>query len=336
MPSKRELNETGILNWSVLAKRFGGSDLLLGNGFSINIAPRLRYDSLFDEFLIRCGPKYRKRFRSFNTTNFEIILEKLSNAKDVNKIFNIETTEIEYSIECLKDGLIKTIEAVHPRWAKTNQAQLERIAIRLNTFTNVYTLNYDLYLYRIILILKDKHRDDRSIAQYSDYFWESYDEKFLCFDTSQEFKGYRHPYYLHGALFLFRESSYDLKLRKADSPAELMEVIGNTIREGRMPLFVSEGTPEQKKESIGRSSYLRFALKKLEESDNSLVIFGTSLSEPDKHIINAINSNQRDLAISIHAGSKSDDELISEKHRIKSKFPRHKVKFFHSDTLFNF
>lgn len=331
-----ELNKLGILNWSALAKRFTGSDLLLGNGFSVNIAPRLRYDSLFDEFLAKCGRKDRWRFSSFNTTNFEVILEKLSNARDVNKIFKVETSEIEHSMECLKDGLIKTIEAVHPRWAKTNQAQLELIALKLNAFNDVYTLNYDLYLYRMILILKDQRRDDGSIGQYSDYFWENYDEQFLYFDTSQEFKGYRHPYYLHGALFLFRESSYDLKLRKADSPAELMEVIGNTIREGRIPLFVSEGTPEQKKEAIGRSNYLRFALKKLEESDHSLVIFGSSLSDPDKHIVDAINSNQRDLAISIHVGSKANDELISEKHRIKSKFPRHTVKFFKSDTLFNF
>lgn len=336
MADERDLGELGILNWSELAKKFNRADILLGNGFSVNITPRLRYDSLFDKFLTECQPKGKRIFRSFGTTNFEIILQKLSNAKDVNRIFGIETSEIEDSVEGLKDGLVRTIGAVHPRWAETDPVQLERIALELNRFHNVYTLNYDLYLYRIILILKDKRRNDANIGQYSDYFWEGYDDNFLCFDTSKKFEGYRHPYYLHGALFLFKESSYDLKLKKANSNEELMEVIENNIREGRMPLFVSEGTYSQKMEAIGQSTYLRFTLDKLKESESSLVIFGTSLSDPDKHIVDAINRNNRDLAISIHIGTKSKDQLKSIEHYIKSKFPSHKVRFFNSDTLFHF
>ncbi len=262
----------------------------------------------------------------------------MSNARDVNKIFKIETSKIERSIERLKDGLIKTIEDVHPRWAETDQAQLERIALELNTFNDIYTLNYDLYLYRMILILKDKHSADTSIRPYSDFFWEIHDERFLdfCSDSSRVYKGFRHPYYLHGALFLFRESIHDLKLRSDDSPTELMEAIGKIIREGEIPLFVSEGTPEQKREAIGRSGYLRFALEKLEDSTNSLVIFGSSLSDPDKHIVDAINRNTRGLAISIHVGLKTNGELISEKYRMESIFPEHTIEFFNSDTLFKF
>lgn len=334
MVHEQVLNGLDILNWGELAERFKGADILLGNGFSINITPRLRYDSIFDAFLTKCQPKRKRIFRSFGTTNFEIILQKLSGARDVNRVFRIKTSEIEDSIEDLKDGLIKAIEAVHPRWAETNQMQLEQMAFQLNSFHDVYTLNYDLYLYRIILILKDKRRNVRNIGQYSDYFWEDYDNDFLYFDTSKEFKGYRHPYYLHGALFLFKESSYDLKLRKAESHEELMEVIRNTIKEGKMPLFVSEGTHSQKMEAIKRSTYLRFALNKLKKSENSLIIFGTSLSKPDKHIIDAINRNNRELAVSIHIGTKPKDRLESIKYRIKSKFPNHKVKFFNSDTLF--
>ena len=334
MADERDLGELGILNWSELAGKFSRADILLGNGFSVNITSRLQYDSLFDKFLTKCQPKGKRIFRSFGTTNFEIILQKLSNAKDVNKIFGIETSEIEDSVEGLKDGLVRAIGAVHPRWAETDQVQLERIALELNRFHNVYTLNYDLYLYRIILILKDKHRTDANIRQYSDYFWEDYDDTFLCFDNSKEFEGYRHPYYLHGALFLFKEFLYDLKLRKADSAEELMEVIGNNIKEGRMPLFVSEGTHSQKMEAIGRSTYLRFALDKLKKSNRRLVIFGTSLSDSDKHIVDAINKNDRDLAISIHIGTKSKAQLESIEYCIKSKFPSHAVRFFNSDTLF--
>jgi len=336
MLSENELAKLGILGWSVLADQFTGSDLLLGNGFSLNITPRLHYDSLFDEFLAKCSPKNRRIFESFETTNFEFILEKLSNAKDVNEIFRIRTAEIEDAIDCLKGGLIDTIEAVHPRWAETDQQQLERIALQLYRFEDVFTLNYDLYLYRIILILNDRHRRGENARPYSDYFWEGYDEQFLHFSPSTEFEGYRHPYYLHGALFLFKESFHDLKLRKADSSEELIELIGDSIKEGRMPLFVSEGTHEQKWEAISRSSYLRFALEKLENSEKRLVIFGTSLSDPDKHIVDAINQTKRDLAVSIHIGTKSKDEVKSAEFSIRSKFPGHKVEFFNSNTLFDF
>jgi hypothetical protein len=141
---------------------------------------------------------------------------------------------------------------------------------------------------------------------------------------------------LHGALFLFKESLYELKLRKADSPEELIEVISTTIREGRIPLFVSEGTHRQKEEAISRSEYLRFALERLRQSQRNLVIFGTSLSDPDRHIIDAINQNERDLAVSIHLGTKSRDEVESTKYSIKSKFPEHRIKFFNSQALFSF
>lgn len=336
MLSEKELDELGILDWSVLGDQFTGSDLLLGNGFSLSITPRLHYKSLFDVFLTKRTPESRRIFKSFRTTNFEFILEKLSNAKEVNEIFRIGTAEIEDAINCLKDGLIETIEAVHPRWAETDQQQLERIALQLNWFDDVYTLNYDLYLYRIILILNDIHDRGEDVREYSDYFWEGYDARFLQFSSDKEFPGYRHPYYLHGALFLFRESFYDLKLRKAESSEELIELIGENIREGIMPLFVSEGTHEEKLEAINRSDYLKFALRKLEKSGKSLVIFGTSLSDPDKHIVDAINQSERDLAISIHAGTKSKDQVKSIKHRIRSIFPGQRVEFFNSDTLFHF
>jgi hypothetical protein len=335
MLGKNELDKLGIQDWSAIAAECEGSDLLLGNGFSLILAPSLHYNSLFEKFIANCNSRDEGIFRSFETPNFEFILEKLSNAKDVNKIFGIGSSEIKDAIGCLKEGLIKTIETVHPRWGKTDQQHLRRIAAKLDRFKDIFTLNYDLYLYRIILILNDEHRNGKKVQPYSDYFWEDYDDKFLRFSSSKEFEGYRHPYYLHGALFLFRGLVDDLKLRRANFPEELIEVIGDTIREGRLPLFVSEGTYEQKWRAIRRSHYLEFALEKLKKSDNNLVIFGTSLSDPDAHIVNAIAQNKRDLAVSIHIHTKSRDEVVSAKYRIRSMFPRHQISFFRADTLFD-
>ena len=49
--------------------------------------------------------------------------------------------------------------------------------MQLNRFNDVFTLNYDLYLYRIILVLNDKYRRDENVRQYSDYFWDHYDDQ---------------------------------------------------------------------------------------------------------------------------------------------------------------
>lgn len=171
------------------------------------------------------------------------------------------------------------------------------------------------------------------------FFWDNYDEQFLCSGSSEEFTGYKHPYYLHGALFLFKEASYDLKLkRETDSSPELVELISDAIQRERMPLFVSEGIPQDKLEAIKQSNYLNFALRKLKETERNLVIFGTSLSDPDQHVIDAINENNRDLAVSIHIHDiKSREKVKSEIDRIKRKFEdHHTVDFFKSDTLFKF
>lgn len=339
MLNEQELNELGILDWSSIAKDFIGADLLLGNGFSRSITDdRFRYDSLFDKFLSICNSKDRRIFKSFGTSNFELILEELSNATRVNGIFNIEATKIEGATQRLKDGLIETIRVIHPPASETDKEILERIANQLNRFNDIFTLNYDLFLYWIIQIFRDKKRKSEDVKQYCDYFYDdNYSEQFTRF-VGQKLPEYdRYVYYLHGALFLFKEPPDDLKLRKAGSFKELVKLIGEAIQEGRKPLFVSEGKGKDKEVSISRSTYLNFALDALKGSTESLVIFGTSLSV-DQHIIEAINYNRNDrhLAISIHVNKRSSEEVESEVHRIKSKFPRHEIEFYNSDTLFKF
>jgi len=117
MLNEKELAELGVLDWKSLAKDFGNSDLLLGNGFSLNISDRFAYKSLFKEFLKKCSRKDHHIFKSFETPNFEFILEKLLHAIFVNRIFGIDDArieEMEEASQCLKDGLVETIQDIHP------------------------------------------------------------------------------------------------------------------------------------------------------------------------------------------------------------------------------
>ncbi len=326
-----------IVPWSQIAKRFDKADLLLGNGFSLNIEGHFNYVSLFKEFINSCKRKEREIFESFNTNNFELILEKLSNAVYVNKAFDIEYSQINTAIDRLKTGLITAIKDNHPRNNRLDKDQLKRIALQLKDFNDIFTLNYDLFLYHIIMKVLDENKVTKDkVKAYSDYFWGSYNSDFKKFEDHQDYD-YKLLYYLHGALFIFMESyEFTLKLIRGDVNTELIEQIENAIQNDMIPLFVTEGSPEEKLEAINQSKYLQFALSNLKHSNNKLVIFGCSLSSSDDHIVKAINNNKRDLAISIHINGKTDTKLIQTQQFYADKFPESIINFFDSDTLFQF
>jgi hypothetical protein len=152
----------------------------------------------------------------------------------------------------------------------------------------------------------------------------------------QDYPKYKHIYYLHGALFLFKRSFKDLKIRKGADDIELVDLIANRIERGELPLFVSEGSPEDKLLSIRNSDYLWFALTKLEDANDHVVVFGTSLSAPDQHVVAALNRKPRRLAVSILVDDKSQEDLLSEMYQLKSKLTCHEIVFFDSSSLFQF
>jgi len=299
------LQELGVVSWEKIAGDFEGADLLLGNGFSLNFSQLFNYDSLFEEFLRGCNPDDAKMFRRFETPNFEHIQEQLLDAKKVNTIFGLPTRPIDFAIQKLREGLIKSIESNHPRAHEIDDGALLKVSEALDPFEDVFTFSYDLFLYRIIMKSVERAKAT-GIRKHSDDFWREQSEEFLEFMDFDNYKN-KHVYYLHGALFLFsgRRLDYhnDLKLRRGDeSFDELIEVISSKIKVGTFPLFVSEGNHEQKLRSIFESPYLRFAYRKLGGSKRPLVVYGWSISDQDKHILNVLNSPWREnrrVAVSV-------------------------------------
>lgn len=333
----KKLSRSTIVHWSQIAERFHNADLLLGNGFSLNITGHFRYDSLFKNFLTSCNHKEREFFKKFNTKNFELILKKLSDALFVNKALDIEYLQIETTIDRLRNGLIKAINDNHPKNEKLDKEQIKRIALQLKDFNDIFTLNYDLFLYHIIMRVLDEKKATRGkVKAYSDYFWGDYNSDFRKFEDHQDYP-FKLLYYLHGALFIFMVSyEVTLKLIRGDINTELIEQIEDSINNEMIPLFVSEGLSEEKKETINQSKYLQFAHNKLQNSKNKLVIFGCSLSSSDDHIVKEINNNARALAISIHINGETDNQLIQTQQFYADKFPECNIKFFDSDSIFHF
>jgi hypothetical protein len=186
--------------------------------------------------------------------------------------------------------------------------------------------------------MKDESDKNNVPAPYSDYFWGGKPEEqfkhFMDYDTYHP----KHLYYLHGALFIFSNPPDTLKLKRSQDSKELVAMIGDVINEGTMPLFVSEGNYKEKLKTIERSNYLSFCYENLEHSENNLVIFGSSMSAQDTHIVNAINykRNKRRLAIAVYIGDKSKNDLEKEVQSLREKFKNHKISFFNSETIFDF
>jgi hypothetical protein len=330
---KRELS---ILQWSEIRDRFSKSDLFLGNGFSIQISDRLNYASLFDKFLELNEQADKDIFRQFSTTNFESILEKINNALSVNRIFGIDSGQLESSIPKLRNGLIESINQNHPRHADIDNSIFERLSASLDEFEDVFTTNYDTFLYRVVMKTKDRYDAGEKIRPYQDYFWLRQGD-YLRFMDTQDDNTYKNFYFLHGALFIFRTDYGNFKIRRGDRNTELLDIISEKITANEFPLFVTEGTFQDKENTINGNGYLSFCRTNFKNTARSLVIYGSSLSAQDSHLINDLNYNRRELAISVRCQDKSIEQLRHLKLDTLAKFNRFKneeIVFYDSDSLF--
>ncbi len=337
MFTPEQLRKLDVLEWTDLRRQFDGADLLLGNGFSMKLAPQLGYKSLFERFLSRCDADQTALFQGLDTTNFEELQRVLLNAKRVAELLGTPLARIDDYVNALREGLILAIHENHPKAADIDKARLTRLSEQLDGFNDIFTTNYDLFIYHIIMISKDRHRENASIRPYNDYFWSRYSEEFLQFMGYQNYKMYKHVYYMHGALFIFPATAVghhsDLKLRRGDD-WELLDSIDGLIRRGILPLFVSEGTAPQKIRTISQSRYLRFAVDRLEEAKESLVVYGFSFGNADRHILDSIGATRRSLAVSLYVGDKKLEQITAEVAEVRGKLKPHDVVVFNSTGLF--
>lgn len=274
-----------IVNWEeIQGTEF--YNLLLGNGFSMNVSTSFGYDSLLDIFDGRPVGRYkctRDIFDKLETSNFETVLKAIYHALIVS-IDNETALNTLYSD--VRRALISAVKSIHPQF---ENVQVNDIAKELCYYRKVYTTNYDLILYWVIL----NELSDRFV----DFFWGCD----MPFDEGQTevFPGKIPIYYLHGALHLKSNmygQSYKSRITLAH-PEDFFDGIG--ARE--FPLFISEGHSDLKRQKIDENNYLRFCFNSLERSTGSMLIFGHDLHEDfDRHVIEAIKNSQVDfIAVSV-------------------------------------
>lgn len=336
MISIEELRKNNIFDWCDIAINYEKPNLLLGNGFSLQFSDKFSYISLFNKFIENCDPVHQTLFRQFETENFEQILCYLTYAKKVHKILKLPTELIDSALDKLKHGLISTIQSIHPRSSDIDFDILKNVALQLKGFGDIFTTNYDLYLYHIIMLSKDISSVDKDYIAYQDYFWGSHCPSGYKQFVSEQSYEFKHLYYLHGSLCFFKNNLDNLKLIKQYKDTELIDLLSSEIENNNFPIFITEGSGLEKQVSISENIYLSFCLNKLKQNNKPILIFGNRLGEFDGHILEAIKAISKDIIYCIYIGDQTIEDVNSEKYNFLSKFNNYNgsIKFVDSSTVF--
>ncbi len=109
------LNTEGIKQWGEIKAKYESSSILLVNGFSINFSETLQCRFLYEFFIGGCSHVAKQLLEKFETRNFEYILQNVETAKIVSEIFRINISHPETSKREIRDGLIYSINRIHPK-----------------------------------------------------------------------------------------------------------------------------------------------------------------------------------------------------------------------------
>lgn len=321
-----------ILPWNAIAANYRGT-ILLGNGASISVSRTFSYGSLLDHARDHglFTQDVHQLFQFFQTSDFELVLRVVWQASNVNRTLQIADDRTHAAYLRIRECLIQAVREVHPEHGAVSQ-HLPNIYRFLKPFDTVLSLNYDLVLYWATtygLDIEDGH---------------AFKDCFLGGGFfADDWQRLRQPigrertttlvFYPHGSLVLCRDRvEQELKIHKQQ--AGLLEAILNLWRgEAVVPLFVSEGTWQQKVTSIQSSYYLSTVFREVLPSPReSLVIYGWGLGDHDVHILQRMAmSGVRRVAVSVFG---QDQGFCNRAHHIITGIlgPYTQVEFFDSQS----
>jgi len=315
--------------------------LMLGNGFSMALMPNIfSYGSLLDKAESQLSPFLRSSFDALDTTDFEVVMNALKQASSLVALYDKTNPTLAKTMKNDADGLkkilIKTIASRHPSSpSEITKTQYESCRKFLSNFKNIYTFNYDLLLYWVLLhepsayeVLKNDGFCDPSNGNDNYVIWEPGNHG-------------QNIYFLHGALHYFDSGDVIKKYTWKRTDIKLIDQIKEALDNHTYPLFVSEGSSTQKKDRIMHNIYLGRCYQSLPNLQGSLFIFGHSLSDQDNHILDIIPKNKvRYLFISTRVSDfdEIDPQIIrktiffvEKRKQINSKYPLH-VFFYNADS----
>lgn len=307
------MNIPAIHNWQSIAQDFN-EGIILGNGASIAFDTRFSYDSLLGqaEQSGKITSDVKQVFDFLKTSDFEQVLRILWHAQNVNQALVINEQKTQQAYANVRDALICAVQSIHvPRQEVADK--LTTAAEFLSRFSTVASLNYDLLVYWAMMCanngLQNRFKDCFVNGEF-DSNWERFKKPYGAADSSTL------VFYPHGNLVIGADIFGVEKKIQVQNYGQLLDaVIQEWQSEKVIPVFVSEGTNQQKKHSIIRSHYLSTVYEEvLPRLGESVVIYGWSMSDQDNHIVEAIcKGAPKRFAVSVFQDpEKSDPNKIDE------------------------
>jgi hypothetical protein len=272
------------------------ASLLLGNGFSIALDSRFNYQSLFDRARENgLNERTEKLFARVGRGDFEGALRVLDDGEWIAKTYDlagVDIDELQADGERIRAALAAAVKDSHIDHAGDLDANAARSARRfLAPYRSVFTTNYDLLLYWVVMSMKEAARLDDGFR------FASGDPIFAGWDSAS-----RSMHHLHGALHFYWDEEGLRKHSWRESGHRLKDAIADGLKGKRYPHIVAEGLSEKKLGKIRRSHYLSACYERLKLATPLVVSLGFSFADNDEHIAIAIanNASLTRLCVGLH------------------------------------
>lgn len=299
--------------------------ILIGNGFSINISEKFDYESLME--LVKCkklSTPFQKLLNMSNKINIEDILKRVEISRDVLDCLDNVDVDFQTLINEIKVKFIEVISEIQPIkefYVDRLDDSKTRFDI-LKKFSKVFTTNYDLSLYYIVL----------ENSSFKDSFGYPHYSNILTFHHQNHVDSDKIPiYYIHGNLMIFREPEHEVYTSKVSYQKgfPILKQIVERVENNHFPIIVTEGLSNQKLRKIYSNDYLTYCWNSLDGlEEDEIVVYGHSLSDSDQHIVELIDKKFKRVYYGIYSNTKQNQ------YKIKSKFSQSQISFFDSKSLF--
>jgi hypothetical protein len=284
-------------------------NILLGNGFSrACLDQTFAYDALKSRAdFSGLSEEAWQVFDVLGTSDFELVMRALSNAAKLTALYEGPESETAQRLATdavgLKEVLVQAIAQSHPDHPfEIPDERYGACKHFLAHFDTIYTLNYDLLLYWALM------RSDIDPAVRCDDGFRTPEEEGATYVVWEpDSVKNQNIYYLHGALHLFDSPTELQKFTWIRTGVRLIDQIRQSMANDLLPLFVSEGSSQQKLTKIRHDGYLSRAERSLYVLGKPLFVYGHSMATNDEHILRAIRrSNVRELFVSLHGDPESE------------------------------
>ncbi len=312
-----------LLDWRDISETYNWETLLLGNGMSINVWEPFRYRALFDKAKTdNLSEAEHKLFEA--TPNFERVLGDLLTTARVNEALDIETEPVLARYRHIQRALAAAVRAVHINREGVPLSTRKALRKALLDYEWIFTTSYDLLLYWAM--------GCGGFRPFVDHF---------RFGGRCEFDPVRARvafnsipvYFLHGALHLVTGSTGATWKLTQGNLESLLNQFGKPIAGDptARPLLVTEGSAADKLSVIEDNAYLSHARERLAGRSEPMVVFGSSLSQHDAHLAEALSENpERPVAVSMLPGP--EEELLPLQVDIYGRLKANPLLFFDATT----